>query len=169
MPDGVPRRAAAALLVCGLTVAVFGTTLLTFIPSWLIGVLVAVAHAGMTRARSAPVWPLAHRATFTTALAGSGLLLAAGMTASNLLAPPRPVELLLVGACAAPFILTVALAPQQRDGRGMSRLARLGTISFSIYVFHLAIVKLLLAVITSSAHISGLAAIVLIYAVELLP
>ncbi|MGA1835728.1 acyltransferase [Herbiconiux sp. 11R-BC] len=123
--------ATAVGLAC---VLLFGIELLALIPAWLVGV--GVAAVVSMRSRS-----IQHRAmAITLALA----LALVGIVAPSFLHVVEPIKFAIIGLTTAPLIGILALtdpAPR-RSRRLFMSLAWIGEWSFSIYVFHLPIVKL---------------------------
>lgn len=123
----------AATAVALGAVAAFGLHLLALLPAWLIGVGLAVVI------ETKPGW-LRGRA-----LIPAGLVLAAGgMVVSNLMHATEPVKFILVGVASSPLIAALAVqnpSPRSFAGVPFRALAAVGVWSFSLYVFHLPVVK----------------------------
>lgn len=148
---GLARRRWApgvvGLVVAVSGVALFGPALLLFFPAWLMGAVLAWV---LQRERDVPAW-FGHR----WALGGATSLLLMTLLASTVLRLDDPATFVLVGLGTCPLILLLAW----RDPlRGTSRrtvagaVAWTGTWSFSLYVFHVPVVKLLgLAVASQTA------------------
>lgn len=125
-----------ALIVALLSVVVFGAELLALIPAWLLGVGVALAVGNLSD----------RTGSRRGASIAGGLILAIGsMLLPNLLHVTEPIKFLIVGFGAAALVLVLALRdPSPASGRKIFQLfAWIGTWSFSIYVFHLPMVKLI--------------------------
>lgn len=132
-------RAAVGAVIAAACLLVFGPSLLTLVPSWLLGVALAGLHAHW-KATGVPAWASVRTKPVTFALV---TLLAAGMLASNFLSLSRELRFVLVGLCAAPLVIYLAMGREQVRNRYAHLLARTGEVSFSVYVYHLPLVQLL--------------------------
>ncbi|KQP56668.1 hypothetical protein ASF51_01750 [Agreia sp. Leaf283] len=143
-----------ALVVGLLSVVVFGMELLALIPAWLLGVGVAVIVGN----RSGKL----HSKRGASILGGLILAIAC-MLAPNLLHVTEPIKFLIVGAGAAALVLVLALRdPSPGAGLRLFRfVAWIGTWSFSIYVFHLPMVKLIAMLLPDG--LGGVALLIAIY------
>jgi peptidoglycan/LPS O-acetylase OafA/YrhL len=95
--------------------------------------------------------------------------LLAGLLVSNLIQPPEPVQFALIGVAVAPLALALALldpAPRRAGARSLLSLgAWIGTWSFSIYVFHLPVVRLLAMVLARVGRYPGLVEVLAVYVI----
>jgi peptidoglycan/LPS O-acetylase OafA/YrhL len=132
------RSSTIGLVICAVSLLAFGLGLLLLIPSWLIGVALAVVHDNWKQLGE-PSWLSSFPKRHCLVLAS--LVLGAGMLASNFASPPDWVKFILVGLASAPLILLSAVAPWGSESRMAKWMAWIGTTSFSIYVFHLPVVK----------------------------
>jgi peptidoglycan/LPS O-acetylase OafA/YrhL len=161
---GVFMRASVGVAIVAACLLVFGPSLLTLIPSWLFGVVIAGIHVRWKEA-GVPSWASVRGRPVTFALVA---LLVAGMLASNFLNPSRELRFVLVGLCAAPLVLYLAMGKDKVRNRYAHLLARSGEVSFSVYVYHLPIVKLLtvgVAALGSSPQVVAAVLVFLIAAV----
>lgn len=146
-------------------VVIFGVGLFALIPAWLLGAGLAALHARWM-VSGVPRWfPRSSSPALVFALFA---LTGAGMFVSNLAAPQEWQRFLLVGIACAPLIMVTAVRPWKRTSRVIERAKGVGTISFSVYVFHLPLVKLLLGLLSlvwSPGPISGILAVYAITAV----
>jgi peptidoglycan/LPS O-acetylase OafA/YrhL len=130
-----PTAVAVGLLVTAVAVAAFGPVLLTLIPAWLIGVVVAEATARMDG------WTPRN-----PALAGGLALALVGLFASYALDTGLAVKYLMLGIAFAPLIGMLALRDLSAPA-ALASLERLGVWlggwSFTLYVFHLPVLMLL--------------------------
>lgn len=147
------------LVVVAASLAIFGLDLLTLLPSWLLGVVLAVVHARW-KERGTPGWmPRPH--TLTTAL--TVLLLAAGMVTSNVVRVDEWLRFILVGALTVPMVLVLAMDSRQPVNRAWARLGMTGDWSFSTYVYHLPILKVLIAAVAATGGFGAIGNAVLVY------
>ncbi|MFC4395227.1 acyltransferase family protein [Arthrobacter sedimenti] len=165
---GIVRRQWAALalglLVAAGAVGLFGIGLLSLMPAWLLGTCLAVLHARW-KAKRIPAWFLLSRIRMLylfTAVTVAGMLL------SNLISPPEWLRFLIVGVACAPLILLTAVAPWGGGSLVAKRIASLGLISFSLYVFHLPLVKFIVGLLSGTGGFGALGNIVSVYAVAAL-
>ncbi|WP_058235520.1 acyltransferase family protein [Devriesea agamarum] len=154
------RAAVGGVIAVG-CLALFGHSLLLLIPSWLFGVVLASVHARW-KAAGFPAWATVRGRGWTALLVA---LLAVGMLASNVVNPSREVRFVLLGLCAAPLVLYLALSAGAVRNRCALAVARSGKVSFSVYVYHLPIVKLLVTGLVAAWHPPLPAAVVLVYVV----
>lgn len=151
--------AAGGILVSIVSVATFGVGLFGLMPSWLLGVVLAVVHqrwkdVGM------PIWlPSSTSRTVLVLTALTGV----GMLASNIMAPAEWVRFAIVSIACAPLILVTAARPWGHQSRAARRVSVLGTVSFSLYVFHLPIVKFLVAAYALAGGLSAAGNVVMVY------
>lgn len=141
----VALRALVAAVALAIPAVAIGSSFFLYSASWLLGALIAVI--------ADRVGPVRHS---RIGLSLAGVAVPASMIVSNELVLQRESMMLLVGAATCPLLLLLAT---RRDPvpRFATRLEPLGRWSFSIYVFHLPLVKLLLvlmapALIGSSAN-----------------
>lgn len=164
---GVIRRnwisAVSGLVVTIAVIALFGVGLLALIPVWLLGVVLAVVHKRW-KASGVPAWFPQSSWRMVSALAAVTF---AAMLASNVVSPPEFVRFLVVGLACAPLILLTAVRPWKRN-RVASRLAGLGTVSFSLYVFHLPLVKFILGALSGGGGFGDLGNVLAVYVIAAL-
>ena len=154
-------------IVLGVLVAVgcvllFGPTLLLYIPAWVLGALLSPLSERL-RVRVSN----AKRRNRIALVLGSVVVLLAAMLVSNLQGLDRPVTMILVGIATAPLILFVGSGAGGRGGSTIARFAWFGTWSYSVYIFHMPIV-LVLVVAFQSLALSTMAAVGMVYLVAAL-
>jgi peptidoglycan/LPS O-acetylase OafA/YrhL len=142
-------RAAVGAGVAVLTLLVFGPDLLRLLPSWLLGVAVAVV-VDRRRGTGSAVRAAGRAAVARHVLLALALLIA-GMLAANVLlseetATAQLARFALVGLAAVPLVAVLALRPTANDSRLLRSLAASGNWSYSSYVFHAPILKLIIVV-----------------------
>lgn len=164
---GLLRRewtsAAIGVVVCIGTVLVFGPGLFTLIPSWLLGVVLALVHERW-KVAGVPDWVPASNPRTVFVLF---VIAAVGMSLSNLAAPPEWARFIVVGLGCSPLILLSAVNPWGQTNRTTQRAATLGAVSFSIYVFHLPIVKFLAGAFALTGGMGPLLNLVAVYVISL--
>lgn len=154
-------RAAIGAVIAAACLIVFGPSLLALIPSWLLGVALAGLHARW-KASGVPAWASVRAKPVTFALVA---LLAAGMLASNFLSLPRELRFVLVGLCASPLVIYLAMGREQVRNRCARLLARTGEVSFSVYVYHLPLVQLLAVGVVALGVTSQVALVALVFVI----
>lgn len=156
--------ASAGVMVCVATVLIFGVGLFVLIPSWLLGAALAAA-SNRWKKTGVPSWlPMARKRTLLTSV---GLTMAA-MLASNVLSPPDWVRFTMVGLASAPLILLTALRPWGQGSRVVGCVAQLGSISFSLYVFHLPLAKFFAAAFATTGGAGSVGNTLAVYALTAL-
>lgn len=158
---GLLAKTALGAALVAACLLVFGPSLLSLMPSWLFGVILAEVH-GLWKKGGVPRWASVRTGPVTFALAG---LLVAGMLASNFLNPTREMRFILVGLCAAPIVLYLALGSGLVRNRPAQMLARSGEVSFSVYVYHLPLVKLIVVCVVALGSPAPVISVVLVFAV----
>jgi peptidoglycan/LPS O-acetylase OafA/YrhL len=156
-------RSLTGAVAVAITLVAFGPQLLTLIPAWLLGAVVAwsagrYGHQLVTTAS----------ANVLRILTACGVVLCAlGLAASNVLRPSEPIQFALIGITVAPVVFLVSLTDPAARARRLSPivtvLAWLGSWSFSIYVFHLPIVRLLALYLASVGRYPGLIGVAVVY------
>jgi peptidoglycan/LPS O-acetylase OafA/YrhL len=140
------RFAVGAVVSLG-AVAVFGWPIFRLIFTWAVGVVVAIVHAHWT-ATATPPWVFSRGA-----LIGCLSAAAMGVGASSLAIESYEGRFAVVGLAVAPLILVLA-AGKRYSQVWVQKVGRSGDWSFSVYAYHLPILKLLIVATASLVTIN---------------
>jgi peptidoglycan/LPS O-acetylase OafA/YrhL len=138
------------------SVAIFGWPIFRLIFTWLVGVAVAMIHAGWT-ATVTPSWVFSR-----FALVGCLGAAAIGAGASSLAIESYEGRFAIVGLAVAPLILVLA-AGKRYSRVWVPRVGRSGDWPFSVYAYHLPILKLLIVAAVSLVTIDGVLLVLAVY------
>ena len=144
------RQLVVAAVVCAASILIFGPDLFRLLPAWLLGVLVAV----FVRSRSAANIKLCGRNVARVLILFSATICMTGFVVSNIFSLPEVTRFLIVGGASAPFLTALVLWAPANQSRTLRSAAWLGNISYSSYVYHAPILKLLV-VCCAGAFVSG--------------
>ena len=138
------------------SVAIFGWPIFRLIFAWLVGVAVAMIHARW-KASVTPSWVFSR-----FALVGCLGAAAVGTWASAFAIDSYEGRFATVGLAVAPLILVLA-AGKRYSGAWVQQVGRSGDWSFSVYAYHLPILKLLIIAAASLGTIDGVVLVLAVY------
>ncbi|CAM3598168.1 acyltransferase family protein [Smaragdicoccus niigatensis] len=159
------RQAITMLVVIVAGSVLFGKDVYLFVPAWLLGAAIAYFEPKIMQSREHGVMRFVMKHYLLSVFA-SLCILGLAMIVSNLMHAGYPPTLLLVGAAATPLIVILIANPTYFHGRSVARLAKLGTISYTLYAFHSPIVELIIAAGTGLWSDSALSRGIAVYAVS---
>lgn len=159
-------KSLSGIVAVAICLALFGVQVLALIPAWLFGVGVALLE---DRLRVRDISILRAVPAFYVA---SIILFAAGLAISNLYVDSndflgRVEALLVVGLTATPIIALLAINRPFSTRRWMRRFARTGDWSYSSYVYHAPIAKLLIVLVSGVVDAEEGTLVLVTYAVAL--
>lgn len=152
--------AVGALVSFG-SIAVFGWPIFRLIFAWLLGVAVAVLH-GRWKTRGIPAW-VHNRLAIYLAMGLAG----AGAITSAFFFEAYELRFAAVGLTVSPLILVLA-AGKPYSPPWIRASGKTGDWSFSIYAYHLPILKLLIAAFTSAVVVQDAKVEVAVYVLGVL-
>lgn len=156
LTKGAGRQFAVGAAVALGSLAIFGLPILRLLFAWLVGVAVAQVHATWQTTKI-PSWIFSRFATIEC-LAVAVI----GVGASAFAIDSYELRFAVVGLAIAPLILVLA-AGKRYTRPWVQKVGRSGDWSFSIYAYHLPILKLVIAAVASIAAFDGVMLVLSVY------
>lgn len=163
-------QGAIGLLIFLGGLGLFGADVFRLLPSWLIGVLIS-NYVATRSAKPRIFGPSAHKRTYIS-LSLLGMI--AGMILANYIFSAQTNvsqfgRFLLVGGASAPFVFLLAINKPANDTRALKLVSVSGNLSYSTYVYHAPLIKLIVvALLASGATLTGAGIVIIIYAIAVL-